>query len=100
MASIEIRIPHELMDAAFKHPDVEKHTRLLAERVAKSVNNRLRSRGINIEYRVNAGRRSGAKPRPFANVYPESTGDTSPADWGRARAFLQAAIGEHSKGGR
>lgn len=97
MSKIEVRIPHELMDAAFKHPDVEKHTRLLAERVARSVNNRLSARNINIEYRVNPGRRSGAKPRPFANVYPESTGDTSPADWERARAYLQAAIGQHSK---
>lgn len=97
MSKIEIRIPHELMDAAFTHQDVEKHTRLLAERVAQAVNNRLMSRGINIEYRVSAGRRSGSKPRPFANVYPESTGDTSPADWNRARAYLQAAIGQHSK---
>lgn len=97
MSKIEIRIPHELMDAAFKHEDVEKHTRLLAERVARAVNNRLASRGINIEYRVSAGRRSGSKPRPFANVYPESTGDTKPADWGRARALLQAAIGQFSK---
>lgn len=97
MSKIEIRIPHELMDAAFKHPDVEKHTRLLAERVAAAANNRLQARNINIEYRVTTGRRSGGKPRPFANVYPEATGDTSPADWGRARAFLQAAIGQHSK---
>lgn len=97
MSKIEIRIPHELMDAAFANPDVEKHTKLLAERVAAAANARLQSMGINIEYRVNAGRRSGAKPRPFANVYPEAVGDTSPADWGRAKAYLQAAIGQYSK---
>src|SRR5690625_2035486 len=97
MSKIEIRIPHELMDAALEQAYVDEHTKLLGERVARSVNNRLSARGINIEYRVNPGRRSGEKPRPFANVYPESTGGTSPADWERARAYLQAAIGQHSK---
>lgn len=97
MSKIEIRIPHELMDKAFRHDDVAKHTTLLAERVAAAVNARLQSKGINIEYKVTSGRRSGKKPRPFANVYPESTGNTSPADWSRAEAYLAAAVGSHSK---
>lgn len=97
MSKIEVRIPHELMDAAFKHEDVIKYTNALADRVITAVNNRLKSRQINIQYQRTSGVRSGKKPRPFANVYPESTGPTTPADWDRARAYLAAAVGQYSK---
>lgn len=99
MSKIEIRIPHELMDKAFKHEDVIKYTNVLADRVVAAVNSRLKSRGIPIEYHRNSGVRSGKKPRPFANVYPQSVGDTppTPADWGRAEAYLAAAVGQYSK---
>lgn len=97
MSKTEIRIPPELFDKAFAHEDVRKYTDILADRVVKAVNNRLAGRGIKIEYKRNSGTRSGKKKRPFANVYPESTGDTSPKDWDRARAYLAAAVGQHSK---
>lgn len=98
MTQIEIRIPHDLIDKAWRHPDVRKYTDYLANQVCTSVNRRLQGEGVNIEYRVNSGVRGGNKPRPFANVYPVSTGDTGPRDWTLARRFLQVAIDEQSKG--
>lgn len=98
MTRIEIRIPHDLIDKAWAHPDVKKYTNTLAQRVCDSVNNRLQREGVNLRYVVESGVRAGAKPRPFANVRWESTGENKPRDWALARRFLQVAIREQTKG--
>lgn len=99
---VEFRIPYELIDAAFAHPDVKKHTVLLAERVRDSVNRRLEADRSPIRYEVDSGVRPGAKKRPYGNVYPVVMEDrpASVAEWSAARAYLASAVGEHSRKSR